>query len=90
MGLRIRLIALILPFIYPFFLSFKVSMYYSFLRNCKLVFSNLAYTWRMRDYIAGLRFWLVSFVLPFLAVFFLSLFYVLKIYVTFSMELLKL
>ena len=56
MGLRIRLFSLILPFICPFFLSFKAKFVSLFSPElCKLESSNVVYICRMSDYIVGWR-----------------------------------
>ena len=56
MRLRIRLLALILLFICPFFLSFKAKFVSQFSPEvCKLESSNVVHICRMSDCIVGLR-----------------------------------
>ena len=71
-GLRIRLIALILSFIHPFFCLFKVNLCHSFLRYVHAGTSNIVYIWRMSDCIVRLRLILLNLVLLFFYPFFLS------------------
>ena len=70
MGLRIGLLALILPFTCPFFLSFTakfVSQFSPELR--KLESSNIVYICRMSDCIVGLRLRVMAFIFLFSSIF---------------------
>ena len=69
MGLRIRLMAFILP-IFVHFLSFSGTFVSQFSQAlCKLESSNVVYTWRMSNYILGSRFGLIAHILTFLPIF---------------------
>ena len=68
--LRFRLLALILPFMYPFFLSLRakfVSQFY--LELCKLESSNMVYICRMSDCIVGLRLSIMALIFLFFIIF---------------------
>ena len=66
MGLRIRIIALILPFIYPFFCLFMLNFMSQFSPElCKLDSSNVVYICRMSDCIVGLRLRVMAFIFLF-------------------------
>ena len=70
MGLRIGLLALILPFICPFFLSFKANFVSLFsLELCKLESSNMLYICRTNDCIMGLRRRVMAHIFLFLSIF---------------------
>ena len=70
MGLRIELLALILSFICPFFLSFKANFVSLFsLELCKLESSNMLYICRMSDCIVGLRLRVMAHIFLFLSIF---------------------
>ena len=65
-GLRIVLLAFSLPFICPFFLSFKAKFVSQFSPElCKLESSNMLYICRMSDCIVGLRLRVMSFIFLF-------------------------
>ena len=62
MGLRIEVLALILPFICPFFLSFKAKFVSQCSPElCKLESSNMVYICRMSDCIVVLRLRVMAF-----------------------------
>ena len=68
--LRIRLIALILPFICPFFLSFWVKFVSQFSQELfKLESSNMKYIFRMSHRIVGSRPRLIALILLLLSIF---------------------
>ena len=70
MGLRIRLLALILPFICPFCLSFMAKFVSLFsLELCKLELSNVVYICRMSDCIVGWRLRVIALIFLFLSIF---------------------
>ena len=70
MGLRIGSLALILPFICPFFISFKAKFVSHFSPElCKLESSNMVYICRMSDCIVGLRFRVMALIFLFLSIF---------------------
>ena len=66
-GLRIGLIALILPFICPFFCLLRLNFFSQEL--CKLESSNMVYICRMSDCIMGLRLRVMALILIFLSIF---------------------
>ena len=70
MGLRIELLALILPFICPFFCLLKLNLCHSFFPELfKLESSNMVYIRRMSDCIVGLRLRVMAHILLFLSIF---------------------
>ena len=70
MGLRIELLALILSFICPFFLSLKAKFVSQFsVELCKLESSNMVYICRMSDCIVGLRLRVMALIFLFLSIF---------------------
>ena len=72
--LKIKVLALILPFICPFFLSFKAKFVSQFSQElCKLESSNMVYICSMSDCIVVLRLRVMAFIF-FYPFFFLSLY----------------
>ena len=70
MGLRIRLIAYILPFVCHFFLSLKAKFMSLFSPElCKLGSLNMVYICRVSNCIVGLRLRVMAFSLLFLSIF---------------------
>ena len=70
MGLRIRLLAFIFPFICPIFLSLKAKFVSLFSPElCKLESSNMVYMCIMSDCIVGLRLRVMAFIFLFLSIF---------------------
>ena len=69
-GLRTGLLALILLFICPLFLSFKAKFVSQFSPElCKLESSNMIYICRISDCIVGSRLWVMAFIFLFLFIF---------------------
>ena len=66
---KIRLIALILPFIYPFFCLLRLNLCQFSQELYKLVSSIMVYICRMSDCIVGLRLRVMAFILVFLLIF---------------------
>ena len=93
MGLKIKLLAFILPFICPFFYILRLNLCNSFLRTVQArIFKCGTYICRMSDCIMGLRLRVMAFIFLFLFIFFDSLYYMLtlKFFIKkFSQELLK-
>ena len=70
MGMRIRLIALILYLYFPFLCLFKIKSESKFSQKlCKLESSNMVYICRMNDCIVGLRLRVMALILLFLSIF---------------------